>query len=115
MDEPPPTTVVHLKRKGGVVVQGCDVYIGRKNCQGGWKLEQSKWANPFTVKQYGDKAVEMFEEYIRKSPLIDEIEELRHMKLGCWCVDSDPKKSKPCHGNVLIKILNERQTHSVTN
>lgn len=25
-----PTTIVHLRRKGGQVVQDCDVYIGRK-------------------------------------------------------------------------------------
>ena len=98
------TTVVRLKRKGGVVVQGCDVYIGRACFYGGWNLNQSCWANPFTVKQYGDKAIEMYEDYIRKSPLINDVFELQNKVLGCWC------HPNPCHGDVLIKILNERQS-----
>lgn len=103
------TTVVHLKRKGGVVVQDCDVYIGRACNTGGWNLKQSKWCNPFPVKQYQDKAIPMFEEYIRKSPLIDEVEELRGKVMGCFC------KPKPCHGDILIKILNERDSERQKN
>jgi hypothetical protein len=43
------TTVVHMKRAGGKVVQDCDVYIGRRMTMGGWNLPQSKWHNPFTI------------------------------------------------------------------
>ena len=35
----------------GVVVQDCDVYVGRKLFMGGWKLKQSKWHNPFKVEE----------------------------------------------------------------
>lgn len=42
-------SIVHLKRSNGVVVQDCDVYIGRACNMGGWRLSQSKWYNPYTV------------------------------------------------------------------
>jgi len=53
-------------------------------------------------KQYGDMAIPMYEQYIRSSPLINDIEELRGKVLGCWC------KPSPCHGDILLKILDER-------
>jgi len=43
------------------------------------------------------------------STLINDIEELRGMVLGCWCVDHtlDEALSEPrCHGDILVKILN---------
>ena len=94
--------VVHLKRKNGQVVQDCEVYIGRACNMGGWRLPQSKWHNPYPVKTYGDQAIPMFEAYIRSSALINDIEELRGKTLGCWC------SPNPCHGDILVKILNER-------
>ena len=83
-------------------MQGCDIYIGRACNMGGWHLPQSKWHNPYTTKRYGAEAITLFEQYIRNSALINDIEELRGKVLGCWC------KPSPCHGDVLIKILNER-------
>lgn len=97
------TTVVHIKRTSGLIVQDCDVYIGRAWNMGGWNLPQSKWHNPYTVKKYGDQALVLYENYIRKSSLMNEIEELRDKRLGCWCAP------KPCHGDILIKILNEKK------
>ena len=44
------TTVVRIRMERGVVVQDCEVYIGRACNMGGWRLRQSKWANPFTLK-----------------------------------------------------------------
>lgn len=101
-------TVVHLKRKNGEIVCDCDVYIGRACNMGGWRLPQSKWHNPFSVKQYGDQAIPLFEEYIRASPLLNDIEELRGKTLGCWCAPN------PCHGDILVKILNQRITPTPT-
>lgn len=98
-------TVVHLKRKDGQIIQGCDIYIGRACNMGGWHLPQSKWYNPYTVKKYQDQAIILYEQYIRTSALIGDIEELRGKTLGCWC------KPEPCHGDILVKILNERQPH----
>lgn len=97
-------TVVHLKRKNGQVIQDCDIYIGRACNMGGWHLPQSKWHNPYTVKEYGDQALVLYEQYIRASPVINDIEELRGKHLGCWCVPD-----RHCHGEILVKILNERQ------
>tara|TARA_B100001996_G_C18600215_1_gene569539 strand:- start:405 stop:701 length:297 start_codon:yes stop_codon:yes gene_type:complete len=71
---------------------------------GGWKLPQSIWANPFTVKQCGsvEKACEKYEEWIRTQPkLMKRLPELKGKVLGCWC------KPGPCHGDVLVRLLDE--------
>lgn len=97
------TTVVRLKRKGGIIVQDCDVYIGRQCNMGGWSLATSKWANPYSVKEYGrELALYKYEQYIRSNTtLMSQLEELRGKTLGCWC------KPDPCHGDILIKLLGE--------
>ena len=102
--------VVHLKRSGGVVVQDCDVYIGRSCNMGGWNLRQSKWANPFTVKKEGSvtAAVKKYEGYIKSNPkLLADIEELRGKTLGCWCAPG------PCHGDVLVALLDSATANGV--
>ena len=98
-------TVVRLKRKGGEVVQGCDVYIGRAMSMGGWALPTSRWANPYTVKLEGrDGALAKYEAHVRASPeLMAALPELRGKCLGCWCAPD------PCHGNVLVKLMRERR------
>ena len=76
------------------------IYIGRANKY--LNINASKWANPFSVEKYGrEKALEMYENYIRESDLLKEIKELKGCILGCWCA---PKK---CHGDILIKLMNE--------
>jgi len=53
--------VVHLPRSKGKIVQDCDIYIGRVCNMGDWKLSQSKWHNPYSVKQYGqDDALDRY-------------------------------------------------------
>ncbi|SPN79294.1 Hypothetical protein ZAZAV_254 [Cedratvirus Zaza IHUMI] len=97
------TKVVKIARKNGQVVQGCDVYIGRACYMGGWQLPKSKWANPFSVKEYGsaEKAVEKFEEYLLShDDLMEDIGELKGKILGCWC---KKKGHEACHGDVLKK------------
>lgn len=82
------THVVRLRRAGGVVVQGCDVYIGRAWNAGGWALPQSVWANPFTVRNSGSAAaaVARYREYVLGRPdLLARLGELRGRTLGCWC------------------------------
>jgi hypothetical protein len=96
------TSVVRLRRKGGVVVQDCDVYIGRRCTLGGWSLPASKWANPFTVAECGTaaKAARRYREWITTQPaLMAALPELRGKQLGCWC------KPGPCHGDVLVELL----------
>lgn len=67
--------------------------------------KSSQWANPFTVKKYGmERCLEMYEDWVRekiKEEGIDELKKLEHKVLGCWC------KPNKCHGDILIKILNE--------
>jgi len=91
--------VVHCR------IEPYDVYIGRP----------SKWGNPFSHKEKGTKAkykvatveeaIKKYEEYILDTPeLLKDIEELRDKVLGCWCKF---KPDNPCHGDVLIKLLNK--------
>ena len=78
------------------------IYIGRNMTMYVKGAEGSKWKNPFTVKKYGrDGCLEKYEEYIRNSDLINDLDELRGKVLGCWCY---PEK---CHGNILIELINE--------
>src|SRR5579863_1447949 len=86
-----PSTVVHLKRKGGKIVQDCDVYIGRAMYQGGWRLAASKWANPFRLKSEDPRArqkcLQDYETHVRDdAKLMAALPELRGKRLGCWCV-----------------------------
>lgn len=77
-----------------------DVYIGRG----------SIWGNPFTVQEYGrDIAISMYELYMRDRikifpEIIDELLELKGKTLGCFC------KPQPCHGDILIKLIQEYST-----
>ena len=98
-------SVVRIRRQGGKVVQDCDLYIGRLCTQGGWNLPASKWANPFTVKAYGrEEALQKYEQHVRETPdLWNALEELEGKILGDWC------KPDPCHGDILIKLLNEKR------
>lgn len=103
---PHPTTtqVVKLKRVKGIVIQDCDVYIGREVNRGGWNLKRSKWANPFPVAVYGMKAISMYQDYLlNHAELMNELPELDGKTLGCWC------KPQPCHGDVIVKLLTERK------
>eukprot|EP00698_Gefionella_okellyi_P003359 TRINITY_DN13123_c0_g1_i1.p1 TRINITY_DN13123_c0_g1~~TRINITY_DN13123_c0_g1_i1.p1 ORF type:complete len:143 (-),score=18.39 TRINITY_DN13123_c0_g1_i1:97-525(-) len=98
-------TVVHLKRSKDVILQDCDVYIGRAMFRGGWKLRQSKWYNPFTLKNSGSRSqiVKKYEDYILGKPeLLDCLPELVGKSLGCWCAP------EACHGDVLRRLVIER-------
>lgn len=94
--------VVRLRRRRGRLVQGCDVYIGRKCAQGGWDLPASKWANPFVLGRDGDRrsVIDKYRAWIKHQPeLLAALGELRGKVLGCWC------KPLPCHGDVLVDLV----------
>lgn len=99
------TRVVRLRRRGGDVVQDCDVYIGRRWTVGGWDLPQSEWANPYTVRQVGSaaEAVRLYEhEHLARRPdLVAKVGSLKGLVLGCWCKN---KPDDPCHGDVLARL-----------
>lgn len=97
-----PPTVVHLRRLKGKVVQDCDVYIGRACNMGGWRLNQSKWHNPYSVKEYGrDNALDRYRTHIESNTnnLLSDLHELGGQKLGCWC------KPSRCHGDILRELF----------
>lgn len=80
--------VVHCKRSP------YDIYIGRP----------SRWGNPFPLTNEEDRArcVQRYEDWIRTQPnLMAALPELKGKVLGCWCYP------RLCHGNVLIKLLDE--------
>lgn len=109
--------VVKIARKGGKIAVDCDVYIGRRCTMGGWDLKESKWHNPFKVddKNPIDKVLDDFYYYIKsfethescngESNLMNDLYELKGKVLGCWC---KIKGNEPCHGDVLINLLNEQ-------
>ena len=82
------TRVVHLKRTKGVIVQDCDIYIGRQCTMGGWNLPRSKWANPFRLGEKGyetvDSVLKAYENHIlARKHLKDSLHELKGKVLGC--------------------------------
>lgn len=73
-----------------------DVYIGRG----------SKWGNMFVMGRDGnrDEVIDKYERKIRKDEyLMSCLGELEDKVLGCYC------KPLRCHGDILIKLLDERR------
>ena len=81
------------------------VYIGRAGRR--HPIPESKWHNPFRLKDPKDlaKRLEVIrlykEEHLPGSGLLDQIHELENKILGCWC------KPLPCHGDVLAELANQ--------
>jgi hypothetical protein len=87
--------VVHCKK------EDFDIYIGRP----------SKFANPFKIGIHGTRSevIEKYREYIKQDKyLMEDLEELRGKVLGCWCAPL------PCHGDVLIELLEEKDQNNGT-
>ena len=81
-----------------------DVYIGRRQWCGKEFFEASPWANPFSVKKWGrEGSIKRYEEKLRGKPeLLACLPELEGKILACWC------KPKACHGDVLLRLIEER-------
>lgn len=78
---------VHCKRERH------HVYIGRP----------SKWGNPFVVGKHDRRGecIERYEQWLREQDeMIDALDELRGLVLGCWCAP------RACHGDVLVRLAN---------
>jgi hypothetical protein len=101
--------VVCLKRKNGKIVQDSDIYIGRRMTMGGWNLPESKWANPYGLKDYSlSDSLNKYEKKIRNdSELMNAISDLTGKVLGCWC--KGKRADDRCHGDILVKIWKESQ------
>lgn len=82
------------------------VYIGRQNVYVG--ALKSKWANIYPVKRYGLKeSLKLYEKYVKKN-LYDDLDELNGKTVGCWCKTPANKHEYNCHGDVLKKLLTEK-------
>ena len=82
------TRIVHCKK------EPYDVYIGRP----------SKWGNPYIIGKDGtrEEVIKKYEEHVRSSKiLMRALPSLEGKVLGCWC------PPRQCHGEVLIKLLEE--------
>ena len=88
--------VVHCKR------EPYDVYIGRGKCPRTGKT--SIWYNKFHIGKDGtrEEVIEKHEAWIRKQPkLLAQLHTLKGKVLGCWC------KPKACHGDTLLRLIEE--------
>lgn len=103
------TRVIHVRE----MVEG-DIYIGRRNNR--YRLKETIWANPsgLTEKMDINVRVQNIRSYelgirskLRHYPELYDIETLRGKRLACWC------HPLPCHGDVLVKILAEREIANV--
>jgi hypothetical protein len=97
------------------------VYIGRKISMGGWNLPESIWANKFVLsnKQLEDpealtKCLRKYERYVRSKPeLMTQLPSLQGKTIACWC-KTKHQPNKPCHGDVLKKLINEGKVREDT-
>lgn len=103
------TRVAHIKDVD--VSDDSAVYIGRANRFR--RLATSIWANPYkideTVGETRERVIERYEELMRSRLAGPEgdywravIQILRGRTLACWC-----KPDHACHGDVLVKLLEE--------
>ena len=83
-----------------VKVEKYDVYIGRPSIYG----------NPFYLRSGSSleerkECVDKYEKWLRNKPeLINKmVKELKGKTLGCYC------KPLLCHGDIIIKLINERR------
>jgi hypothetical protein len=89
---------VQMKRIAGWRKPPNTVYVGRP----------SKWGNPFKVTQYPLRIVLMrYEDWLRTQLRGDPnfLDELEGKDLACWC-----PLDKPCHVDVILKILGEKKS-----
>jgi hypothetical protein len=92
------TKVVHCNR------EPYDIYIGRP----------SEWGNPFIIGKDGTR-MEVIDKYekrmrglLKKDPKLKKrFKLLRGKTLGCWC------KPYKCHGDAIVKILNDLCSNNI--
>lgn len=90
---------IHKRRKRS---PDYDIYIGRKVRYHPLYREDSKWANRFTT-------LELYEAHVRQN-LWDDLDELKGKVLGCWCVTTSDFYPVRCHGQVLMRLLKEKES-----
>jgi Domain of unknown function (DUF4326) len=94
--------VVNLSGRKSKVIGDDEVYIGHRWTLGGWRLPESKWANPFKIGRDGtrEEVIALYERSLRSKPeLIAALPQLRGKNLACWCAPL------PCHGDVVARLV----------
>jgi hypothetical protein len=105
------TRVVNIKGRrapGGAPPPGV-TYIGHAMYRGGWRLAESRWANPYTIdtprrRRDGtrEEVVAKYRAYLLGQPeLRAALPQLRGKVLGCWCTPL------ACHGDVLVELAEQ--------
>lgn len=73
------------------------------------------WGNPFHADEFGRAAcIKKYEAYMRERlanepALRQALKKLAGKRLGCCCKNKNPRKSKQCHGDVLVDLINEEE------
>ena len=94
--------VVDIHKKNGIRPE-FDVYIGRRIQYHKEFTRDSKWANR-------SPTLAAYEDTIRITDrLWNALDELKGKRLGCWCITTDKIEPLRCHGQVLMKLLREKE------
>lgn len=92
--------VVHCK------IEPYDVYIGRPSCFGNPFSHKSDTLSKYRVATV-EEAVSKYEEYLRgNQSLLNKLIDLKGKILGCWC-KTKKNPNALCHGDVIIKLIEE--------
>jgi len=91
--------VIDIHKKNGIRPD-FDVYIGRRIQYHEEFTEDSKWRNR-------SRSLQDYETWVRQT-LWDNLGELEGKRLGCWCVTTTKTVPLRCHGQVLMKLLREK-------
>ena len=92
----PSNLIAHVREKRH------DVYIGRRHGSKFYKFDASIWGN------HDHLELPEYEAYVRSSPeLLHQLASLKGKVLGCWHTVADRRKGLVCHGDVLLKLIEE--------
>jgi len=100
------TSIVDIHKVKGVRPE-FDVYIGRKLLEFMDKdgiTFDSKWANHWNDLVGYEVSIRFA---IKNDPKHYNLEELQGKRLGCWCITTDSIDNPVCHGQILLKLLQE--------
>uniref|UniRef100_A0A6C0EJW9 DUF4326 domain-containing protein n=1 Tax=viral metagenome TaxID=1070528 RepID=A0A6C0EJW9_9ZZZZ len=88
-----------------------NVYVGRRGRL--WITEEdktktlfmypdSKWKNPYKVggEMSLERSLQLYREYLTSTGLINEVQELKGLNLGCFCKDGEK-----CHAQLLVDLI----------
>lgn len=107
------TQLVRVRKWGGKIYQDCDVWIGDEIRNSSWSFNKSRWANPFPFNRRKERheSLQQYRAYILSDPELRKgLQELKGKRLGCMCSHD----LKPCHGHVLIDLIEKTKNHVVS-